>query len=202
MAWTSNGRFLTPANVGEFLGVNLRTVIGWIQKGELNAYQLPGCGYNRVRPADLIEFLDENHMPIPAELMITSNRVLIVEDDMAAAEALEHPLREHFHLAVARTAFEAGRLVTSLAPAVVILDPERKGLGGFDVVRTLSNAPDLLASKVLVVSALPEEQLEAALEAGAWAIMSKPFSSVALIAAVVRLCQQSQDSPVCWKPGG
>ncbi len=201
MAWDRNKRALTPANVGEFLGVSIKTVIGWIQKGELLAYQLPGYCHNRVRPADFIEFLEENRIPIPAELAEPPNRVLIVEDDMAAAQALEHPLRD-FHPVVARTAFEAGRLVTTLAPAVIILDPEKKGLCGFDVIRTLSNAPDLFASKVLAVSALPEKQLEAAMAAGAWAMMSKPFTSVELIAAVVQLCQQSQDSPVCWKPGG
>ncbi len=201
MAWARNKRALTPANVGEFLGVDLRTVIRWIQKGELNAYQLPGSNHNRVRLADFIKFLEDNHMPIPAELN-TSNRVLIVEDDKTAAEALENPLRELFEPVVARTAFEAGQLVTALTPAVVIIDPARKDLGGFDLIRTLSNAPDLFAGKVLVVSALPVEQLEAAMEAGAWAMMSKPFTSVALNAAVVQLCQQTQDPPVCWKPGG
>ncbi len=191
MAWNRNRRLLTTGHIGEFVGVNFRTVVGWIKGGYLKAHQLPGRGDHRVKIGDFLDFLKGNHMPIPSELMNTSNRVLIVEDDMAAAEAIETPLREYFETMVARTPFAAGKLATAFSPAVIIIDPEMKDLGGLDLVRTLSNEPNLSRSKVLVASERSLEQLEPAMAAGAWAVISKPFTDSALIAAVAHLCQQT-----------
>ncbi len=188
MAWARNRGDLTPADVGGLMGVSFRTVIGWIQRERLNAYQLPGCGYNRVKIEDLLGFIKENNMPIPPELINRPNRILIVENDTAAVAAIEHVLRGHFDTLVARTGFEAGKLATAFMPAVVITDPEMKELGGLAMIRALSDDPALFSTRVLVVSAAAEGQLEAALEAGAWAVMSKPFNNHALAAAVVRLC--------------
>ena len=60
---------LTTTQVAQYCGVHFRTVIRWITKGLLAAYQLPGRGDNRVRIQDLANFMLEHDMPIPEELL-------------------------------------------------------------------------------------------------------------------------------------
>lgn len=56
---------LTTGEVASFCDVNFRTVIRWIKRGHLKAYQLPGRGDNRIVIKDFLQFLVEHSMPIP-----------------------------------------------------------------------------------------------------------------------------------------
>ena len=60
-------QILTTGEIARYCGVNFRTVIRWIERGRLKAYQLPGRGDNRVTVEDFIDFLKVNSMPIPEE---------------------------------------------------------------------------------------------------------------------------------------
>ena len=61
-------RVLTTGEVADYCGVNFRTVIRWIKRGQLDAYQLPGRGDNRIEVDDFIDFLITHKMPVPDEL--------------------------------------------------------------------------------------------------------------------------------------
>ncbi|ASP40977.1 hypothetical protein CHH28_17240 [Bacterioplanes sanyensis] len=61
---------LTTGEVAKFCGVNFRTVIRWIERGHLQAYKLPGRGDNRIPVNGFVEFLKDNHMPVPDELLL------------------------------------------------------------------------------------------------------------------------------------
>ncbi len=74
MARNFKKRNLTTGDIAKLCGVNFRTVIRWIQRGHLKAFQLPGRGDNRVQVADFIEFLNENNMPIPEELQPSAKK--------------------------------------------------------------------------------------------------------------------------------
>jgi len=60
---------LTTGEVAGYCGVNFRTVIRWIKRGYLTAFQLPGRGDNRVRVEDFVTFLEENRIPVPHEVL-------------------------------------------------------------------------------------------------------------------------------------
>ncbi len=60
-------RSLTTGEVAYFCGVNFRTVIRWIKRGHLNAYQLPGRGDNRIGVGDFLNFMEKYGMPVPEE---------------------------------------------------------------------------------------------------------------------------------------
>ena len=66
----------TTGEVASYCGVNFRTVIRWIKRRQLNAYQLPGRGDNRITRDDLVAFMKKYNIPIPREI---SN----VETDLA-----------------------------------------------------------------------------------------------------------------------
>jgi excisionase family DNA binding protein len=61
-------RTLTTGEIAHYCGVNFRTVIRWIKRGYLNAFQLPGRGDNRVEVGDFLAFLERHNIPIPEEL--------------------------------------------------------------------------------------------------------------------------------------
>ena len=181
-------RALTTGEVAKHCGVNLRTVIRWIERGHLKAYQLPGRGDNRVEIADFVAFLHANRMPVPAELQEGPRRVLVVEDDEQVAGILARALKEAgYEVALAEDGFQAGTLLGTLVPAVMTVDLRMSGMGGLEVIRQVRGNPRLAGVKILIVSAMPKAELEEALKAGADGILQKPFEPEALLAAVSRL---------------
>jgi excisionase family DNA binding protein len=188
MAMKPGKKNLTTGDIAKMLGVNFRTVIRWIERGHLRAFQLPGRGDNRVLVRDFLEFLSDNHMPIPDELQPQAKKVLIVEDDEHMAQAMSRALkRKGFETMVAPDGFMAGSLATAGQPAVMTLDLKMPGLGGLEVLKAIRKNPDLAGIKIIVVSAMPRDQLEEALDAGADMILEKPFENKKLVAKVAEL---------------
>jgi CheY-like chemotaxis protein len=189
MAWNRQKKSLTTGDIAEVCGVNFRTVIRWIQAGLLKAYQLPsGRGDNRVQVRDFLEFLHANKMPVPDALRAVSNRVLVVEDEEEMALAMRRVLeRKGFEVMIAQEGFLAGCLAMTFAPAVMTLDLRMPGLGGLEVLKGIRNDPELADTRVLVVSAMPQGQLDEALQAGADDILVKPFRNQDLVDKVTAL---------------
>jgi excisionase family DNA binding protein len=65
-------RTLTTGEIAQYCGVNFRTVIRWIKRGYLDAFQLPGRGDNRIEVEDFLVFLKKNNIPIPKEFRSTA----------------------------------------------------------------------------------------------------------------------------------
>jgi len=181
-------RILTTGEIAQYCGVNFRTVIRWIKRGHLKAYQLPGRGDNRVEIQDFLRFLKEHHMPVPEEFRPSSPRVLIVEDEPAMANTIQRLLHRHgFETAIALSGVHAGTLLESFSPAVMTLDLKMPGLGGLDVLKFVRQSEHLKDIKILVVSAMPRQELEEALAAGANDILEKPFENDILVEKISHL---------------
>lgn len=181
-------RTLTTGEIAQYCGVNFRTVIRWIKRGHLNAFQLPGRGDNRVTVDDFLEFLKQHKMPIPEELQKHSRRVLIVDDDASMAKSIQRVLRRAgFETEIAQDGFRAGILFETFTPNMMTLDLKMPGLAGLDVLEFVRNTEQLQNIKILVVSALSQKELEKALEAGADDILEKPFKNADLLEKVRNL---------------
>ena len=181
-------RVLTTGEIAQYCGVNFRTVIRWIQKGHLKAYQLPGRGDNRVEIHDFLNFLREHDMPIPEEFKEYLKRIIIVDDDESMASNIQRTLRRAgFETIVASDGFQAGTLTESFSPRLMTLDLSMPGLSGMDVLRFIRTSEQLKYLKVLVVSAMPRENLDQALAAGADDVLEKPFENNILIERVCKL---------------
>jgi DNA-binding response OmpR family regulator len=112
----------------------------------------------------------------------------VVEDDVLVAQAIERVLRKHnFDVYVAQDGFSAGSLLREHLPCVMTLDLRMPGLGGFDVIEYVRLAPDLNLTKILVVSAMEDIELDRARLLGADDILPKPFEPEELAARVVRM---------------
>lgn len=179
---------LTSREAGLRCGVSFRTVIRWIERGELLAYRLPGRGDYRISLADLRAFASRHGLPDPlaaSEAPAPSNRVLIVDDDPSMARAIQRVLHATgYKTLVANEGFQAGSLLHSFAPSLMTLDLRMPGLDGFGVLRFLRDSHPRPLLRVLVVSGESEQRLREARELGADDAIAKPFTNEQLLAAV------------------
>lgn len=177
---------LTTGEAAAFCGVNFRTVIRWIEKGRLEAYQLPGRGDNRIPIEGFVRFLEQNGMPVPKALRLNdavedkvcitqSKSILVVEDEVPMAKAIKRvllPMGYVIHLI--HNSFEAGAALVQHRPELMTLDLSMPGLNGFQVLESVK-ARYQHTIKILVISALPQHELEQALVLGADDVLNKPF---------------------------
>jgi excisionase family DNA binding protein len=179
---------LTTSKVAQQCGVSQRTVIRWIERGELDAYKLPGRGDHRILASELDRFLEAYGMPPLQPLQEQPCRVLIIEDEPVTAHMIEHALTgAGYETLVARDGFVAGAKLHTFKPSIITLDLLMPGIDGLEVLRLLRQAPPPFPLKVLIVSGDASERLTAALGLGAQGVVRKPFSKAELLDAVERL---------------
>lgn len=180
-------RSLSTFAVAEILDVDPGSVANWIDAGALRAHRTPG-GHRRVQAEDLRAFLLKHNMPVPAELHDSPVRVVVVDDepDMAGLIArviqMAHP---EYEVAIAADGFQAGTLVATLTPDVVVLDLRMPGMDGFEVCRTIKSRPDAEFIHVIAVTAYPSEANEQRISScGAVKCLSKPLDLEVLVEEV------------------
>lgn len=190
MARNFNKRNLTTGDIAKLCGVNFRTVIRWIQRGHLKAFQLPGRGDNRVQVADFIEFLNENNMPIPEELQPSGKRVLIVEGDQKTAAKMDKALRSAgFETQLATDGFSAGAMAGSFDPSVMIVDVGMKGIDGAQAIGLVRGDVHLCLAKIIAVTSAStgKKKKEELLAAGADEVLKRPVQGSDLVQTVTAL---------------
>lgn len=185
----------TSGDIAKICGVSLRTVIRWIEKGELKGFKLPGRGNNRVSEDNLINFLKAHEIPLPEELVKPGeNLILIVDDEPAAARAIQRVLRgAGYETKIAANGFEAGALLTQFKPAVMTLDLNMPGLNGEDVIGYVRKDESLISTGILVISGASEAQLEKALKQGADCYLAKPYANSDLLKKIEQLMESSHE---------
>lgn len=180
----------TTGEIARYCGVEFRSVMRWIELGELRAHHLPQRREHRIKLEDFLDFLARHELPIPAELQQIADapRVLIVEDEPHMARAIERVLhRAGFDTRCAHDGFRAGGLLGSWRPEVVTLDLRIPGLSGLDVLTLLRNTPGHESTRILVLSAQPDRELHHALRLGADRVLAKPFENQQLVSVISRL---------------
>ncbi len=183
-------RRLTTFVIANMLGVSDQSVSNWIDAGQLVAERTPG-GHRRVLPEDLIRFLKQKNMRIPPELDPAPPTVLVVDDETEVAEWIASQLRERCggcRILLAHDGFDAGRIVVTERPDVVVLDLYMPGMDGFEVCRRIKADARTAMTKVVAVTAHPSAQAERAIgEAGAEGYLPKPLKGEQLAAMVLGL---------------
>lgn len=186
---------LTTGEIAKYCGVHFRTVIRWIEKGHLKAYQLPGRGDNRVNLEDFLNFLQSHEMPIPEDLKGHSKRVLVVDDELRMANAIERVLkRGGYEVQSAQDGFQAGVLLGTFCPSVITLDLMMPSISGIETLNFIRSRAPSTYVKILVISAAPEKLVEEALQKGADDFLAKPFKNEELLEKVDLLIKKKRNS--------
>lgn len=122
--------------------------------------------------------------------------VVVVEDDDTLAALLEHSFKTRgYGVRVIRDGAQAlaelGGADPTLAASVILLDWNLPGLDGMRVLRSMAAAGVLVRSRVIMLTArATEEEVLAALDAGAVDHVTKPFSVPVLMQRVRRAMER------------
>lgn len=179
----------TTFEAAKLCHVSPLSIINWVNAGRLPAFRTPG-GHRRIRREDLGRFMRENGIPLPEELRDGSGRarVLVVDDEAAIrdviAESLSHRSNA-YEVMTAADGFEAGRLVATFRPDVVLLDLRMPGLDGFQVCRTIKGDAETASTIVIAMTGYHTHETEARiLECGAIRCLAKPIEPSSVASAI------------------
>jgi two-component system chemotaxis sensor kinase CheA len=113
--------------------------------------------------------------------------ILVVDDDLATGELAARVLRKAgYQAAVVGDPRDAARHMTKLGPpALVLLDVEMPGMGGFEFLARMRQNKYLKETPVVLFTSLSERRhIVRGLLAGADGYIAKPISGAALVSAV------------------
>jgi len=175
---------LSTFAIAEMLHVDPGSVANWIDQNLLKAHRTPG-GHRRVATEDLVLFLREHKMPIPAELDATPIRILVVDDEPAITQLIGRALKAahpEYEIHEAHDGFRAGTLVATLKPDVVVLDLRMPGMDGYEVCRLIKSQDATRHAEVVAITAYPSpENQQKIKDCGARVCISKPLDMAQLL---------------------
>lgn len=138
-----------------------------------------------------MDFLKQQNLRIPAELLSASPTILIVEDEKEVAAWLGEVLHDQcpgYRILTAHDGFVAGEMVMAEHPDLVLLDLYLPGIDGFEVCRRIKSDPRTRGAAVIAMTAHPSPETEKTiLDAGAAAYMAKPIDADKLCRLVSQL---------------
>ena len=175
----------TTFETAKLCHVSPLSIINWVNAGRLPAFRTPG-GHRRIRREDLSKFMRDNGIPLPEELREGSgkSKVLVVDDEASIRELLAEHLAKRtrsYEVLTAADGFEAGRLVATFRPDIVLLDLRMPGLDGFQNCRTVKADPDTSSTVVIAMTGFYSPEIEARiLECGAIKSFAKPMDPTAV----------------------
>ena len=180
--------------IAEICQVTPATIGNWIERGFLPTFTTGG-GHRRVWNEDLIRFLKEHNIPIPAELSAASvQTILIVDDEPDVRKVIRRSLRKIYPAAVifdAEDGYEAGSRVAQLLPSLIILDLKLPGVDGFKVCKAIRADERTKHAKILAISGHNiEEYRKNIIAAGADDFLGKPFEIESLKEKVAHLLKK------------
>jgi excisionase family DNA binding protein len=195
---SSNDELMSTREVGEVLGVAVRTVQLWVESGVLPAWRTAG-GHRRIARSAVENLMRERAgmlAPVAhgAQAANRALRLLLVEDDSdlrklfsMMVEGWTFPVE----LSTASDGFQGLVRIGQWMPDMVVTDLNMPGMNGFEMVRSLKSAgADYAQLQVVAVTALSAGDVadRGGLPEGT-ALFQKPVDFGA-IEALARSCQQ------------
>ena len=118
-----------------------------------------------------------------------SRRILIAEDDHNILISIKFLLENAGYDVITTTdGARAWEALESVMPDLAVLDIMMPALDGFELCRRVRAAPELNATKLLILSARGHQcEIDKALQLGADAYMRKPFGTHEFLHTVARL---------------
>lgn len=182
--------FFTTFEISQLCEVNPTTVQNWVKEKKLKAFVTPG-GHRRIKNEDLVAFLKEYAMPIPAEIVIKPPLILIVDDETEVRSMLTEVINtgnEELEVLCARGGVEALLVIGERTPDLLILDILMPGMNGIEVCKQLKSSPRSRNIKIVAISGDTNPATrDRILEAGADLFFTKPLSVLEFREAALRL---------------
>jgi chemosensory pili system protein ChpA (sensor histidine kinase/response regulator) len=119
-------------------------------------------------------------------------KILIADDSVYLRHSLSQILQHASYTVVeARDGMEALEQLFQEAPDILLLDVEMPNLNGYDLLRVMVMHPELANVKVIMLSTRSSQKhIQRALDLGARAYLTKPYSQDTLLAKIEELLDQ------------
>jgi excisionase family DNA binding protein len=202
-------RFLSVPEAAKICGVSRNTLYSWVRQGKLGAYKTPGRT-NLIRPSDLVKFMHQNGMFVPASLVEIARNdeklnqpadlgdladqqgvaVLVVDDDPISRSLAVRAIHETCVVHQAETGYEALHLLTLHKEIqIVLLDLRMPGQHGSETLAEIHRLrPDV---DVVLVTGFADDLSEEILAKGmAQKIVEKPITIPALQAVIAEFTRK------------
>lgn len=185
-------------DVAKICCVTPTTVIRWIEDGLIPAFKTVG-GHRRVRREDLERVCRDRGIPFNAPTGDEVGRILVVDDEPVILDLVRDVVRDlshRFEVAVAKDAFDAGRLVATFKPQLIFLDLMMPGVDGFEVcLRLRKDAATANTEVIAITGYYTEANMERILSAGASACLRKPLDVVEVRGRVIEAFKMREEMP-------
>jgi len=186
--------FLTTGNIAKLLHVSRMTVYYWIKHKRLKAVRVHRGKY-RVSKKDFAEFVKqhglENHVA-PEILTMPTVKILVVDDEPDMVETIKAFLEKanpHYHVVGVTNGFEAGFLIHTFVPDIIILDFVMPGIDCFSICRKIKISPQTKHIKIIAITGYPSENIKKIKKEGVSEIIEKPFEYRKLLSRVNKLAK-------------
>jgi excisionase family DNA binding protein len=155
--------YLTTREASRILGVSVRTIQQWAEKGWLESWKTGG-GHRRISRESVDTRLSQQRGSAGLPEVAPSLSVLIIEDD----ETLRKLYLAHFKrwpcastVYTAPNGFDGLIMLGEVKPDLLICDLRLPGVNGFQIVRAVSDMQKLRALDIVVISGLPVPEINA-----------------------------------------
>jgi two-component system response regulator VicR len=114
----------SSGDVAKICDVNPRTVIRWIEAKKLKAFKLPGRGNNRVKHSDLLNFLVQNKIPVPSELIVEQEKscFIVSVEKQLVKNAQRIARNAGFITQIYQHGIESGVEIAQHKPSLIMID--------------------------------------------------------------------------------
>ena len=166
---------LTTGDVAKICNVAPRTVSKWFDSGQLKGYRIPGSKDRRIPLNELIRFMKQNNMPLPA-MPVGQMRVVIVDgngDASALVESLK--AKTDYEIKVVRNNFETGLTIQKFLPQILLVNLLSKDIDAGEICANIRAAEDLKSIKIIALAnPLTAGEATALLQKGFDGFVSRP----------------------------
>ena len=142
------------------LGVSVRTIQLWVERGTLDAWKTPG-GHRRISAESVDRALASRRQPSAAPAS-DRLRVLVVEDDATMQSyyrALLEVLRPDAELVAASDGYEGLVCLGRVSPNVMLVDIDMPGMDGIAMLERVADKDIGRGATIAVVTGLSDDQL-------------------------------------------
>jgi len=167
---------LTTGDVAKICNVAPRTVSKWFDTGQLKGYRIPGSKDRRIPVNELIRFMKQNDMPVPA-LPVGRMRVVIVDSSTESASELAEMLKakSDYEVKVVKNNFETGTVIQRFVPHVLLVNLLAKDIDAAEICRNIRADEELQTIRIIALANhLTTGEATALLQKGFDGYVSKP----------------------------
>ena len=160
-AMSSN--YLTTREAARILGVSVRSIQQWAEKGWLETWKTEG-GHRRISHDSVEKLRIKLKQPDVPDKGSESLSVLVIEDDESLRKLYLIQLGSWSFVSTIYTApngFDGLVLLGEMKPDLLICDLRLPGVNGFQIVRSVRDMMKLKDLEIIVISGLPVPEINA-----------------------------------------